>query len=178
MKPIFTPVALVAIAATFVATPFLPPPAAAHEGIVHEGCAAGQSFAAGDITVTGAFSRAMLPNAPTGGAYMSITNAGSADDRLVGVTTEAASAELHEMSIVDGMMKMASLPDGIPVPAGETVTLAPGGLHVMLMDVRTPFKEGECLALTLQFEAAGSLPVVVSVGPVGASAAPEGHAHH
>ncbi len=42
-------------------------PAFAHEGMLHDGCPAGQTFSAGDISVTGAFSRAMLPNAPVGG---------------------------------------------------------------------------------------------------------------
>ncbi len=151
----------------------------AHEGMLHEGCPAGQTFAAGDITVTGAFTRAMLPNAPVGAGYMSIANAGSEPDRLLGATTEAtASVELHDMKITDGMMEMSPMPEGIEIPAGGTVTLAPGGLHIMFLSPRAGFKEGECLAVTLQFERAGELPVELSVGPIGADAPPEGHVHH
>jgi periplasmic copper chaperone A len=149
----------------------------AHEGMLHEGCAAAQTFAAGDITVTGAFTRAMLPNAPVGAGYMSIANAGSEPDRLLGATTEATgSVELHDMKITDGMMQMKPMPEGIEIPPGGTVTLAPGGLHMMFIKPRAGFREGECLALVLKFERAGELPVELSVGPVGADA-PPGHHH-
>jgi copper(I)-binding protein len=160
------------LAALFLATP-----AIAHDGIVHEGCAAGQSFVSGDITVTGAFARATLPNAPVGGGYLTIVNKGDAD-RLLGAASEvAATIEFHDMETIDGMMKMEHLPGGIEVPAGGTVSFAPGGLHVMFIGPNQPFKEGECVMVTLEFEKAGPLDVQLVVGPVGAAAAPE-HAGH
>jgi copper(I)-binding protein len=153
-------------------------PAFAHNGLVHGGCAAGQVFTAGDLTISGAFTRAMLPNAKSGGAYFSIENKGSAADRLVGVSTAAAQlAQVHEMKMEGDVMKMGEVPGGLEIPAGGTVTLAPGGLHVMMMGVGVPFKEGECLELTLKFETAGDVPVVATIGGTAADAAPE-HAGH
>jgi copper(I)-binding protein len=154
-----------------------PVAAGAHEGMLHDGCPAGQSFVAGDITVSGAFTRAMLPNAPVGGGYMTITNAGRAPDRLLGATTASTDAvEFHDSKVTDGMMEMTHLPEGIEIPAGGSVTLAPGGLHVMFINPKSPFKEGECLAVTLSFERAGDLTIELSVGPVGADV-PPGHHH-
>ena len=162
------PLALVLLAA----------PAFAHEGMLHDGCATGQTFAAGDISVTGAFTRAMLAAAKVGAGYMTIGNAGTAPDRLVGATTEATpSVELHNMSVKDGLMTMSAVEGGIEVPAGGSVTLAPGGLHVMFIGPKAPFKEGECVAVTLKFEKAGDVPVQLVVGPIGADAAPD-HAGH
>jgi copper(I)-binding protein len=153
-------------------------PARSHEGMLHDGCATGQTFNAGDISVTGAFSRAMLPNAPVGAGYMTITNAGTTADRLLGATTELTpNVELHDMKVTDGMMEMTPMPDGIEIPAGGSVTLAPGGLHMMFIGPNQLFQEGECVEVTLRFETAGELPVQLSVGPVGAEGAPE-HAGH
>lgn len=155
-----------------------PVPARSHEGIVHDGCSA-EDAVAGDITVSGGFSRATLPNAPVGAGYLSITNAGGSADRLISASSEIAPAvELHTMTTEGGMMKMEQLKDGIVLPPGETVTLAPGGLHIMFIGPNQPFVEGECVALTLKFEQAGDLPVMLKIGPVGASGAPDEHGGH
>ena len=79
---------------------------------------------------------AASPAAMTGNAaaYMTIANAGSEADRLLGGTTDVAQvAEIHEMSDVDGMMQMRPLPEGLEIPGGGEVTLESGGLHVMLI---------------------------------------------
>ena len=160
-----------------IASIALAPPVFAHEGMLHDGCAAGRTFAAGDITVTGAFSRAMLPSAPVGGGYMTITNVGSTPDRLVGATTEATDqVEFHDSKITDGMMEMTAMPEGIEIPAGGSVTLAPGGLHMMFIGPKAGFKEGVGVAVVLKFERAGELSVELSVGPIAADA-PPGHHH-
>lgn len=153
-------------------------PAFAHEGMIHDGCATGQTFTAGDLTVTGAFTRATLEGAKVAAGYLTVTNAGSTPDHLVAATTEATpDVELHNMSVKDGMMTMAPVDAaGIEVPAGGSVSLAPGGTHIMFMNPHAPFKEGECVAVTLKFEKAGELPVQLNVGGVGASEAPE-HQH-
>lgn len=125
---------------------------------------------AGDIEISGAFSRATLPNAPVGAGYLTLVNKGTLDDRLVAVSTPVAGvAQLHEMKMDGDVMKMGELPDGIPVPAGETVTLAPGGLHIMLMDLKQALVEGSTFPLTLTFEKAGAITIDVLVGGVGAS---------
>lgn len=152
-------------------------PAFAHNGLVHDGCAANQTFAAGDLTISGAFTRAMLPKAQVAGGYLVIDNKGTTPDRLVGGATEAAQVvQIHEMKMEGDMMKMSEVGGGLEIPAGGRAELAPGGYHLMLMGVGTPFKEGECLELTLKFEKAGDVPVVLSVGGTAAAAAPEGGA--
>ena len=154
-------------------------PAFAHMGVVHEGCAAGQTFGDGDITVSQAFTRAMLAGARVGAGYMTIANAGATDDRLLAASSEVSDrVELHQMVIDNDMMRMSRVEGGIAVPAGGSVALAPGGLHVMFMEPSQEFQEGECVTLTLSFEHAGALEVHLSVGPVGASAAPEAHGDH
>lgn len=165
----FAPLALALLAA----------PAVAHEGMIHDGCPTGQEFVAGDITVSGAFTRATLDNAGVGAGYMTIGNAGAGADRLIAATSEVTpTVELHNMEVKDGMMTMAQVEGGIEVPAGGSVSLAPGGYHIMFIGPNQPFKEGECVALTLTFAEAGDLPVQLSVGPVGASEAPMGEHGH
>lgn len=140
-------------------------PAIAHEGLAHDGCPAGQTYTAGDLTITGAFTRAMLPNAQSAGGYLTIENTGTIPDTLIGAATEAARVvQLHEMKMEGDMMKMTERPEGIVIPAGETVALAPGGLHIMFLGVGTPFQEGECLEVVLEFAEAGTVPVMLEVG--------------
>lgn len=159
--------------------PLLSAPALGHEGMVHEGCPTGQLFSAGDITVSGAFTRATLPEARVGAGYLTITNNGTAPDRLIAAKSDVSpTVELHEMSTEGGMMKMAEVEGGIEIPAGSTVSLAPGGLHIMFIGPNQPFNEGECVAATLTFEKAGELPIELNVGPTGASEAPMGHEGH
>jgi copper(I)-binding protein len=125
----------------------------------------------GDIEITDAFTRATLPNAPVAGGYLTITNKGKAEDSLLSATSPAAGkVELHQMSMQGDVMKMAPLPDGIVVPAGETVELSPGGLHIMFMQLKRPFVEGETVPVTLDFEKAGTVEVQLPVGGIGADA--------
>lgn len=133
----------------------------------------------GDLTVTGAWTRATPPKAKAGGGFVAVTNNGSESDRLVAVTSDAAGkVELHEMSVVDGIMKMREMKDGIEIPAGETVTLQPGGLHIMFMGLKDGFEEGTTVPVVLTFEKAGDLAVELPVAKMGAKApAHEGMDH-
>lgn len=152
-------------------------PAFAHNGLIHEGCPTGQVFTAGDLTITGAYTRAMLPKAQVSGGYLTIENKGSSADRLLGGSTQAAkTVQVHQMKMEGDMMKMGEVEGGLEIPAGGTVALSPGGdaYHLMLMGVGTPFEEGQCLQLTLKFEKAGEVPVVLNIGGAAADAAPEG----
>ncbi len=125
------------------------------------------------LSFSGAFIRATLPRAPVGGAYVSIVNHGAEDDRLLAVKAPVGeTAEIHEMSHKDGVMTMRALEGGLPIPAGETVSLAPGGFHLMLMGLTAPLKEGEKLELTLIFEKAGEIPVSFDVLSVNARSHP------
>jgi copper(I)-binding protein len=144
----------------------------------------------GALEISGGFARATLPNAPVGGAYLTIVNSGSTDDTLVAVTTPAAeTAQLHEMKMDGEVMKMSELPGGVPVPAGQTVTLQPGGLHIMLMQLTQPLVEGSSIKLTLTFAGAGTVDVEVPVlgvaakatgaaAPMAGMAHPAGHGGH
>lgn len=123
----------------------------------------------GDLTVGNAWTRATPPNAMAGGGFLVITNKGNADDKLIAASAPVTErTELHEMAVIDGVMKMREMEGGIPVPAGETVELKPGGLHVMFMDIKQPLKEGETLPITLTFEKAGTVTVDMPIAKIGA----------
>ncbi|MDM9624613.1 copper chaperone PCu(A)C [Rhizobium sp. S152] len=120
---------------------------------------------AGDIDIEQPNARAMVPGAKVGGGYLTLTNTGSTDDKLIGINSDRAnSAEIHEMSVKNGIMTMRSVAGGLSIPAGQTVELKPGGYHIMFMDVAQPFKQGESIKATLTFEKAGSVDVDFTVG--------------
>lgn len=122
--------------------------------------------AQGSVQATGVWARATVPGQAVGVAYATLTS--PVGDRLVGVETPAAGrAELHSMTMDGSVMRMRQV-DGVPLPAGQPVALAPGGLHVMLMDLRGPLQAGQSFPLTLRFERAPPLTVQVPVEPVGA----------
>lgn len=132
----------------------------------------------GDLSITGGFARATLPNAPVGGGFLTIANHGDTDDRLL--SAEAAFAgrtEVHEMKMADGVMQMRALSDGLPIPAGGTVTLEPGGLHIMFMQLNAPLAEGEVTTVRLTFEQAGEVEVPLTIGAPNAKT-PADHAGH
>lgn len=138
---------------------------------------AGATAHAGTIRVGEAWSRALPPVSPNGAAYLSLTNTGHAADELLGARTAiAARAEVHEHVMEGDLMRMREA-GPIPLPPGETVHMAPGGLHLMLMDLKTPLREGERYTVTLEFREAPPLDVEVIVhGPGGAPARhPDAH---
>jgi copper(I)-binding protein len=103
--------------------------------------------------------------AQVAGGYLTIENTGTSDDTLLEVrVTNIPRVELHlSETDANGVARMTRQ-DGIPVPAGETVTLKPGGLHVMFIGLNgDPFEQGEEVAATLVFEKAGTLEVVFDV---------------
>jgi hypothetical protein len=92
------------------------------------GPASAHSVKSGSLTLTDLWTRATPPNAPTAGGYLTIENSGADADRLLAVTSPAAGRiEFHSMSMENGTMIMRPVADGIEIPAGDTVTLAPGG---------------------------------------------------
>ncbi len=118
----------------------------------------------GDITIDHPVARATLPGQKVGGGYMALLNAGSADDTLIGASAGfAGKVEIHEMKMVDDVMQMNALPTGLPVPAGETVTLKPGGYHLMFMQLKQALAEGDTHKVMLKFEKAGEVEVVFQV---------------
>ena len=135
----------------------------------------GHVAVAGDLEISAAWARAMLPGQPAGGGYLTIANKGAEADRLLGGETPAAGRlEIHTMEVVNEVMTMRPVEGGLEIPAGGTVELAPGGFHLMFMEVVEPFREGGTVAVTLQFEKAG--PVVVEL-PVRAARGGGQHDH-
>jgi len=122
-----------------------------------------ETFTVGDLTVEHAWSRPTIGANRPGVFYVEITNAGATDDALIGIATPAAGMPmLHESVVTDGV---ASMPHAmsIPVPAGQTVDLSPGGYHGMLMGLTAALKEGDSFPVTLTFETAGEVTVDVDV---------------
>lgn len=105
------------------------------------------------VRVDGAWARATVAGQGSSAAYMALTAASG--QTLVSVETPAAGrSEIHEMSMAGNVMRMRALTDGLPLPAGQAVTLQPGGLHIMLMQLKRPLQAGEVLPLTLTFKGA------------------------
>lgn len=124
----------------------------------------GETYTLGSLSVSTPFAFETMPNSPVAGGFMTITNAGSTDDRLIGAASDAAGRiEIHEMAMEGDVMKMRELEGGLPLPAGETVALQPGGYHVMFMDLAGPLTEGDMVTVTLTFESAGDVEVVMPV---------------
>ena len=124
--------------------------------------------AAGGIALKDPFSRASPDGATTGGAFITIANSGKEADRLVSASSPAAkTVELHETVMAEGVMKMEPHPEGWEIPAGGTLELAPGGKHIMLIDLVAPLEAGKSIELTLNFEKAGTKTIQVPVQKMG-----------
>lgn len=129
-------------------------PAFAHNGVIH----------LGPLNISVPFTRATLPNAPVGGGFLTIENTGAEADRLISATSSVAKdTQIHSMAMEGDVMKMRELSDGLELPAGETVVLAPGGFHIMFMGLSQPFVEGETVTVTLTFDKAGTVEVPLPV---------------
>jgi periplasmic copper chaperone A len=123
----------------------------------------------GDLVISQAWSRATPGGAKIGGGYLTIENKGAAPDRLIGGTWNAdAKVEVHEMAMKDGVMTMRPLDQGLTIEPGKTVKLAPGGIHLMLFDLKSPLKVGDKVPVTLEFEKAGKVTFSLDVAGIGA----------
>jgi copper(I)-binding protein len=130
---------------------------------------------AGAIRAEQAWARATAPQQKVGGAYVTLIS--PADDRLVGVSSPIAGrAEVHEMRMDGNVMRMREVTDGLALPAGKVVALAPGGYHIMLMDLKQPLVAGQVILMQLRFRSAPPMELRLQVAPVGASAPPRASA--
>jgi periplasmic copper chaperone A len=128
-----------------------------------------QEVKVGDLVITQAWSRATPGGAKTGSGYLTIENKGSTPDRLInGSADVAGKVEVHEMTMNNGVMKMRPLDQGLTIEPGKTVKLAPGGYHLMLLDLKNPLKRGDKVPVTLEFEKAGKVKLSFDVQGVGA----------
>ncbi len=113
------------------------------------------------IEVKDAWVRGTVPAQRTTGAFMEIT--GNSSVRLIGVSSPVAgTVEIHNMTMQNGVMKMSQV-EGIDVPAGKTIMLAPGGYHVMMMGLKQQMKPGERVPLDLLIESADKKRETVSL---------------
>lgn len=122
----------------------------------------------GDIEVEQAWSRATIGADRPGVVYLTIRNTGGSDDALTGLATPVAGMPmLHETVITGGV---ASMPHAmsVPVPAGQTVALEPGGFHAMLMGLTQKLDNGAAFPVTLTFQNAGAVTMTVEVLALGA----------
>ncbi|MEM7168963.1 MAG: copper chaperone PCu(A)C [Pseudomonadota bacterium] len=128
------------------------------------------------IQLTEPWARASAGPAKNGAAYITITNHGTEADRLIGLRSEAAARnELHTHIMENDVAKMRPV-EAIEIPAGASVKLMPGGDHIMFMGLHDSLKEGESVTITLIFEKAGEVGILVPIAGVGAQA-PEGGGH-
>jgi copper(I)-binding protein len=124
----------------------------------------------GALKIGHPWARATAPTAPAGGGFHSVTNNGTVPDRLVSVqSTAAETVQIHEMKMDGDVMRMREVGQGLEIPPGATVTLAPGGFHLMMMGLKGPLKQGTKVPLTLVFEKAGKIDVELAVEGMGAS---------
>lgn len=153
------------LAALFLSAPAFAP-ALAHD------------YKAGAVRIGHPFSRATPPGARVGAGYMTLENGGTVADRLVSASSPRAGAvEVHSSDMTDGVMRMRRVEGGLAIPAGATVTLAPGGgLHLMLMNLAEPLRAGERVPLELRFEHGGTVQTELAVEAMGGGADP--HAGH
>jgi copper(I)-binding protein len=152
------------IAASVLLTAAVPSFVAAHD------------FTKGSLHVEHPWSRATPKGASVGAGYLVIENRGSTVDRLISASAEVAGrTEIHEMAVVDGVMRMRPLAKGIELAPGMTAKLEPGGLHIMFLDLKRPLEKGERFKARLVFEKAGEIDVEFSVEAMGGAPAHHGH---
>jgi periplasmic copper chaperone A len=126
------------------------------------GAAVAQS-AANEVTISGAYVRAVPPGQPNSASFMQASNTGNAGHALVGGSSPAAEVvELHTHTMEGGMMRMRQV-DKIDIPAGGDVSLQPGGLHVMLIGLKQNLVPGQDIPLTLKFEDGSEVTVQAPV---------------
>ncbi len=133
--------------------------------------AAGAEEAAevGDILIQDAYARASVGQAGTSVVYMTLVNTGDEADRLVGAASPAAEAvEPHTHLMEDGIMRMRPA-EAIEVAPGTPTVLRPGGLHLMVIGLRAPLREGESMPLTLSFERSGEVELELPIRSIAAT---------
>jgi hypothetical protein len=148
--------------------------AAALCGVLFFSPAFAHDFTVGSLKIAHPWSRATPKGASVGGGYLTITNTGSAPDRLIGGSSDAGQFELHSMTMENGVMKMRPVTGGIEIKPGETVKLSPGGYHVMFVGLKKPLEKGQHVDATLEFAKAGKVKVFFLVEGMGATHADKG----
>ena len=138
--------------------------------------ASAHDYKLGTLDIHHPWSRATLPGARVAAGYLTLRNNGTTADRLVSVSAGiAGTAEIHEMAVTDGVMTMRPLADGLEIPPGGEVKLAPGSYHLMFKELKAPAVEGVKFPGTLTFEKAGTVDVEFAVEKPGGGADHSAH---
>ncbi len=154
------PAGLLAIIVTLAGTSAFTSPAAAADG-----------YDVGSIHISRPWSRATPKGAAAGAGYMTVTNNGTAPDKVSCVADDAsAQCQIHTMTMEGGVMKMRPVEGGLEIKPGETVSLKPGGNHMMFLSLKRALEQGGTVKATLKFEHAGSIEVEYPVLAIGAPA--------
>ncbi|MGB0497824.1 MAG: copper chaperone PCu(A)C [Rubricella sp.] len=125
-------------------------------------------YRVGDLVIDHPWARETTPMARATGGFMTITNTGAEDDRLLAARSDAADMTQIHITVQDGdVMRMMEQTDGIVIPAGGSVEFRPGSYHVMFMGIAAPFVEGEERSATLVFERAGEVEILFAVEAMG-----------
>lgn len=128
-----------------------------------------QTPAENTIVVEHPWARATPGGAKTGAVYLTLMNAASTGDRLLSATTPVADkVQFHSASEENGVSRMREM-RSIDIAPGASVTFSPGGMHIMVVGLKHPLKEGQSFPLTLNFEKAGKEDVSVPIAKVGAT---------
>jgi periplasmic copper chaperone A len=135
------------------------------------GQAATADYKVGSLDISQPWARATPKGASTGAAYLTVTNSGSQTERLsCASSTAAAKCQIHEMAMDNGVMKMRPVEGGLEIKPGQTVTLKPGGYHVMLEGLKAPLKAGDKVEATFTASGGASANVDFPVVAIGAPA--------
>ncbi len=133
-------------------------------------------YTVGSLRIDHPWSRATPKGASVAAGYLVIENKGSVPDRLVGGSSAIADRfEIHEMKIDGGVMKMRPLTRGLEIAPGESVKLAPGGSHLMFVNLKEPPVEGKRFKATLVFEKAGAVEIEFAVEKIGTTGGEHKH---
>jgi periplasmic copper chaperone A len=142
------------------------------------GSAAAADYHLGSLQITQPWARATPQGASSGAAYMTVTNTGTKAERVSCVSSDAAAkCEIHEMTMDGGVMRMRPVEGGLEIKPGETVTLKPGGFHMMLTGLKAPLQQGKTLEATLQGDGGQTVHVEFPISPVGAPGPDAGSGH-
>lgn len=133
-------------------------------GLAVAGAAAAHEYTAGDLHIVHPHALPTAMAGLNGAGYVTIENKGKMADTLLGASSSIArSVEIHTMSMEGGVMRMRPLPQGVPVPAGGSADLGPGGTHLMLLGLNKALAAGDAVPLTLEFARAGKVKVELHV---------------
>lgn len=140
---------------------------------------AAHGVAVGDLKLGHPWSRETAPGQTAGGGFLTVTNSGRQDDILLSATAPVArQVQIHTVSIEGGIMRMREVKGGLPIPAGTTVALKPGGYHLMLIGLKAPLKQGTLIPAELRFKRAGKVRIQFKVEAISYGGPGGDHAQH